>query len=178
MNPSPQKKQLSWLAVGVVGMFAFAVFAMPPIYKAFCELTGLNGKPLLADATNKPAEVLDRVVTLEFVTSVDAGLPWTFRGNLKSIDVHPGQIQRLSFHVENLADTAVTGRAIPSITPAASTSFVKKTQCFCFEQQTLKAGQVIDMPVVLYIDPALPASIKTITLAYRFYRQPDADQKI
>ena len=73
---------------------------------------------------------------------------------------------------------AVTGRAIPSISPAASTAFVKKTQCFCFEQQTLKAGQVVDMPVVLYIDPALPESIKTITLAYRFYRQPDAEQKI
>lgn len=177
-RPSPQGKQLSWLAAGVVGMFAFAVFVMPPIYKAFCELTGLNGKPLLASAATKPDEVLDRVVTLEFVTSVDASLPWTFRGDLQSVDVHPGQIQHLSFRVENRADQAMTGRAIPSISPSASTAFVKKTQCFCFDQQTLKAGQVVEMPVVLYIDPALPANIKTITLAYRFYRQPDAEQKI
>ncbi|MEK6789998.1 MAG: cytochrome c oxidase assembly protein [Pseudomonadota bacterium] len=177
-HSSPQKKQLGWLVMSVVGMFAFAVFAMPPIYEAFCELTGLNGKPSLANAVNKPDEVLDRTVTLEFVTSVDAGLPWTFRGNLKSIDVHPGQIQRISFHVENTADHAVTGRAIPSIAPAVGTAFVKKTQCFCFEQQTLNAGQSVDMPVILYIDPALPKNIKTITLAYRFYRQPDVEQKI
>jgi len=42
----------------------------------------------------------------------------------------------------------------------------------------LAAGQVVEMPVVLYIDPELPKNIKTITLAYRFYRQPDIEQKI
>ena len=177
-HSSPQKKQLGWLVMSVVGMFAFAVFVMPPMYEAFCELTGLNGKPSLANAVNKPDEALDRTVTLEFVTSVDSGLPWTFRGDQKSIDVHPGQIQRISFRVENTADHVVTGRAVPSIAPASGTAFVKKTQCFCFEQQTLNAGQMVDMPVVLYIDPALPKNIKTITLAYRFYRQPDAGQKI
>jgi len=177
-SPSAQSLQLRWLAIGVVGMFAFAVFAMPPIYRVFCELTGLNGKPTLANAQAKPEAVLDRKVTLEFVTSVDAGLPWTFRGNLTSVDVHPGQIHRVSFQVENLSDKAVIGRAVPSISPAASTAFVKKTQCFCFEQQTLAAGQMVEMPVVLYIDPALPKNIKTITLAYRFYRQPDIEQKI
>ena len=175
---SAQSKQLRWLAIGVVGMFAFAVFAMPPIYRVFCELTGLNGKPSLANALAKPEAVLDRKVTLEFVTSVDAGLPWTFRGNLTSVEVHPGQIHRVNFQVENLADHAIVGRAVPSISPAASTSFVKKTQCFCFEQQTLTAGQVVDMPGVLYIGPDLPKHIKTIPLAYRFYRQPDTGQKI
>lgn len=173
-----QKRQLGYLAIGVALMFAFAVFVMPPMYRAFCELTGLNGKPSMVAATEQGNVDLDRMVTVEFVTSVDAGLPWLFRGETRSVDVHPGQIQRVLFHVVNEADVAVTGRAVPSIAPAAGASHLKKTQCFCFEEQTLAAGASADMPVVFYIDPDLPRQIKTVTLAYRFYRQPDSGRKI
>ncbi len=172
------KRQLQYLAGGVLMMFAFAVFAMPPMYRAFCELTGLNGKPSMTAAGAAAAVDLDRTVTVEFVTSVDAGLPWTFTGDTRSIEVHPGQIQHVSFHVVNEAGTAVTARAVPSIAPAAGASHLKKTQCFCFKEQTLAAGASADMPVIFYIDPDLPRQIKIVTLAYRFYRQPDAGQKI
>lgn len=173
-----QKRQLGYLVGGVVLMFVFAVFAMPPMYRAFCELTGLNGKPSMVAAGAARSVDLDRTVTVEFVTSVDAGLPWQFAGETRSIQVHPGQIQRVNFRVSNEADAAVTGRAIPSIAPAVGASHLKKTQCFCFEEQTLAAGASADMPVVFYIDPDLPQQIKTVTLAYRFYRQPDNGRKI
>ena len=29
---------------GAAGMFAFAIFVLPPIYDLFCEITGLGGK--------------------------------------------------------------------------------------------------------------------------------------
>lgn len=173
-----QQRQLRYLIGGVVLMFAFAVFAMPPMYRAFCELTGLNGKPSMVAAGSAQGADLDRTVTVEFVTSVDAGLPWTFTGDTHSIVVHPGQIQRVNFRVVNEADTSVTARAVPSIAPAAGASHLKKTQCFCFKEQTLAAGASADMPVIFYIDPDLPRQIRTVTLAYRFYRQPDAGRKI
>lgn len=173
-----QRRQLGYLALAVAGMFAFAVWIMPPIYRVFCELTGLNGKPLVAAAATKGLRAdLSRSVTVEFVTSVDAGLPWQFSGATHAIDVHPGEIHQVSFHVRNLSGERSTGHAVPSISPAVATSHLKKTQCFCFSQQTLEAGAELDMPVIFYIDPDLPAQVGTVTLAYRFYRQPDAGSK-
>ncbi|MEO7824471.1 MAG: cytochrome c oxidase assembly protein [Paraperlucidibaca sp.] len=171
--PAPQKRQLRLLLLSVVGMFIFAVFLMPPLYDAFCELTGLNGKPNSTAAAASREVDLNRTITVEFLTSVDAGLPWQFKGERNAIDVHPGQINTVSFEVVNNADEAVIGRAIPSISPALGASHLKKTECFCFREQTLQAGQTLDMPVVFYIDPDLPKSVKTITLAYRFYRHQD-----
>lgn len=173
-----QRRQLQYLILGVLGMFAFAVFVMPPIYSVFCEITGLNGKPNATAASASGVRTdLSRQVTVEFVTAVDAGLPWSFVGNSKSIDVHPGQIQQVSFHVHNYSDERITARAVPSISPAAGAAHLKKTQCFCFREQTLAAGASADMPVIFYIDPDLPKGIETITLSYRFYRQPDAVAK-
>lgn len=171
--PSPQKRQLRLLLLSVVGMFVFAVFLMPPLYDAFCELTGLNGKPNTTAAVASEELDLNRTITVEFLTSVDAGLPWQFKSEKNAIDVHPGQINTVNFDVVNTARTAVTGRAIPSISPALGASHLKKTECFCFREQTLAAGQTVEMPVVFYIDPDLPKSVKTITLAYRFYRDPE-----
>lgn len=173
-----QHRQVAWLGAGVLLMFVFAVFAMPPIYRVFCELTGLNGKPSATAAAEAGQAVLDRQVTVEFVTSVDAGLPWQFTGERRVVTVHPGQIQKVSFRVVNLSGEAVTGRAIPSVAPALAASHLKKTQCFCFEEQTLQAGASADMPVIFYIDPDLPRQVRTVTLAYRFYRQPESGRKI
>jgi cytochrome c oxidase assembly protein subunit 11 len=173
-----QKRQLQYLVLGVLGMFAFAVFVMPPIYRVFCELTGLNGKPNTSAASASLApQDLSRSVTMEFVTAVDAELPWTFVGERKVLEVHPGQINHLTFHVQNTSSERITARAIPSISPAAAASHLKKTECFCFRVQTLDAGASADMPVVFYIDPDLPKGIKTVTLSYRFYRQPDVAAK-
>jgi cytochrome c oxidase assembly protein subunit 11 len=171
--PATQKRQLRLLLLSVVGMFVFAVFVMPPLYDAFCELTGLNGKPNSTAAEASREVDLNRTVTVEFLTSVDAGLPWQFKGKRNAIVVHPGQINTVSFEVVNNADQAIIGRAIPSISPAQGARHLKKTECFCFREQTLQAGQTLDMPVVFYIDPDLPINVKTITLAYRFYRHQE-----
>lgn len=170
------RRQLGILALVVAGMFAFAVLAMPPIYRVFCELTGLNGRIVPVPAAASREVVAGRSVEVELLTSVDAALPWTFASERRVLTVHPGEIHRVVFRVVNRGDSALTGRAVPSISPAAAASHLKKTQCFCFREQTLPAGAAVDMPVVFYLDPDLPAQIHTVTLAYRFYRQPAAGQ--
>jgi len=47
--------------------------------------------------------------------------------------------------------------------------YFKKLECFCFQQQTLAAGETRRMPVVFVVDPALPAEVNTITLSYTFF---------
>ena len=55
-------------------------------------------------------------------------------------------------------------------TPKGKASeFFKKIECFCFKQQTLKANESREMPVVFVIDPDLPKDVKTITLSYTFF---------
>ena len=38
------KKVVVLSSAGVVLMFAFAVFVMPPLYDLFCEITGIGDK--------------------------------------------------------------------------------------------------------------------------------------
>jgi len=62
----------------------------------------------------------------------------------------------------------MTVQAIPSITPWQAAVHLHKIECFCFTQQTLKAGESIEIPVLFRIDKALPTEIKTVTLAYTY----------
>jgi cytochrome c oxidase assembly protein subunit 11 len=46
---------------------------------------------------------------------------------------------------------------------------MNKTECFCFEQQTLKAGEEVLMPMQFYVDPQLPEDITYFTVQYTLY---------
>ena len=64
-----------------------------------------------------------------------------------------------------------------------SGSYFTKINCFCFTQQTMKAGETREMTVVFYVDPALDkdrdqTDLNTITLSYTFYRLPDAERPV
>jgi cytochrome c oxidase assembly protein subunit 11 len=39
-------------------------------------------------------------------------------------------------------------------------------ECFCFQQQTLNANEARQMPVVFYIDPALPKDVNHHLVIY------------
>jgi cytochrome c oxidase assembly protein subunit 11 len=63
----------------------------------------------------------------------------------------------------------MTGQAIPSYGPRDAAQYFRKLECFCFEKQTLRAGETRRMPVVFVVDPSLPKDIGTITLSYTFF---------
>ncbi len=163
------RRLLVRLGLVVVGMFIFAVFVMPPIYDVFCEITGLNGKSSNQAASAAVREDDSRTVNVEFLVDTDEALPWEFRKGQPAVRVHPGEITKTMFYVKNLDGKAVTGRAVPSISPNDAARYFKKTECFCFREQRLDGGEEKEMPMVFYIDPALPPHITTITLSYKFY---------
>lgn len=166
----PHAKVALRLGVIVVAMFGFG-FAMVPIYDVFCDITGLNGKTGRVSAqTAQTAQVdEDRTVNVQFVANLNQNLGWTFTPNVHEMQVHPGKVYTTSFFARNNSDHVMVGQAIPSVAPSQAAAHFNKTECFCFIRQRFGAGEGRDMPVRFVVDPALPAEVEAVTLAYTFF---------
>jgi cytochrome c oxidase assembly protein subunit 11 len=92
-----------------------------------------------------------------------------FRTETKKMKIHPGQYYTVNFYAENKTDKKMVARAIPSVTPGPAAEYLKKTECFCFSEQTFEPKEGKTMPVRFVIDPEIPSRYKTITLAYTFF---------
>jgi cytochrome c oxidase assembly protein subunit 11 len=154
-------------------MFAFG-YALVPLYNVFCEVTGTNGKTgrLSAERASQLVPDKAREITVEFVTSVNAGLPWDFRPMQNSISVHPGVLTEVSFEMSNRANYRIVGQAVPSLAPNAAARYFSKTECFCFSRQPLDGGERKVSPVRFIVDPKLPRDVKRVTLSYTFFEAP------
>jgi cytochrome c oxidase assembly protein subunit 11 len=162
------KRLLIWLSAIGVGMFFFG-YALVPLYNVMCKAWGLNGKSsLLADQSSTNIDK-SRLITVQFLGNTNANLQWEFRPLTTTIAIHPGENATLSFYAKNLSDHTMTVQAIPSITPGLAAKHLKKTECFCFTQQTFQSHQAMQMPVIFHIDTELPKDINTITLSYTLF---------
>jgi cytochrome c oxidase assembly protein subunit 11 len=161
--------KLLWILTAIViGMFGFG-FALVPLYNTFCRVLGVNGKTSQVAYTKGQGRVdKTRWVTMQFVTTNNVG-PWKFKATTKRIRVHPGEMKRVSFYVENDSEREMVVQAIPSVTPGIAAKYLKKTECFCFTQQTLGPHEAMDMPLLFHLDPELAQEVKTVTLSYTLY---------
>ena len=160
---------LTKLVVAAVMMFGFG-YALIPVYKQLCELTGVNLLTQKDATVERPANTQvdkTRTITIEF--DANAQGPWRFRPTVSSMQVHPGEMAQVVYEVVNTQSHSIDAQAIPSYAPQQASAHFKKLECFCFQQQTLKANEAKQMPVLFYIDPALPRDVKTITLSYTFF---------
>src|SRR3990167_8405280 len=172
--------------VTVACMFTFC-FAMVPFYNAICKATGINTS-IRASEWNKPAVLtssiadLTREVTVQFVAVTNENLRWDFYPQTKSVKVHPGVNSTVTFFAKNNTDKLMIVQAIPSMTPPQSIAHFHKIECFCFRQQTLKAGESKEMGLTFQIDKELPPDIHTVTLAYTLFdvtpKDKDHERKI
>lgn len=151
------------------GMFGFA-FALVPLYDAFCELTGLNGR--ISGRASPVAPVSPttaREVTIQFLAQSANGMPWEFRPTESELRVRLGAINTTWYYVRNRASTAVTGQAVPSVAPGLAAPYLNKLECFCFSPQRLDAGAEMEMPVRFYVSADLPEQVHTLTLSYTLF---------
>ncbi|MBB3063591.1 cytochrome c oxidase assembly protein [Microbulbifer rhizosphaerae] len=151
------------------GMLVFAVFIMPPLYDAFCEVTGLNGKTGGRYEAVPAAVDGSRLVTVQFLASNNENMPWSFKPSVVSMKVHPGEATDTVFLAANPTGRDMVGQAIPSLVPFKAAGYFHKTECFCFNQQILKAGESAELPLRFIVDPDLPPSVNTITLSYTLF---------
>ena len=161
---------VSKLALVVVGMFAFG-FALVPIYDVFCEITGLNGKTA-GRATYDAAIVevqQERLITVQFTANNNSGMGWQFHPMVNQVQVHPGELTSVKFYAHNPTGMTMIAQAVPSVVPFVAADYLHKTECFCFTQQTLAGGEAIEMPLLFYIDQAIPADVSKLTLSYTLF---------
>lgn len=181
-TPRSHSRLIGRLLLMVAGAFAFA-FALVPIYNVLCEATGFNGKTAgpatIRDGfgvgglqtTAAPASKVDtaRTVRVEFTGTVMPGLPWDMRPLTVSLDIHPGELQQVSYLVRNTSNRTITGQAVPSVTPGQAAQHFEKIECFCFSQQTLGPGEAREMPLAFIVRPEVSQDISHITLSYAFF---------
>jgi cytochrome c oxidase assembly protein subunit 11 len=167
-------KMVGKLGVIVLGMFAFG-YALVPIYKAICEVTGINilalGDRLIPGATpNLPANTqVDRTRTVTVEFDANARGPWQFKPAQNTMEVHPGELTTVMYEFQNTQNRTMSAQAIPSYAPAQAAAYFNKLECFCFNQYTLAPGEKKQWPVAFVIDPKLSRDVSTITLSYTFF---------
>lgn len=179
LEASRRRRRGVWeLALLTAAMFGFG-FAMVPLYNALCEITGLNGrdKGMQLVATVQEQPDLSREVTVQFLTVVNGGREWTFKPEVSEMKVHPGQLYTVNFTAENQLDQDVVGQAVPAVTPGKAAKHLKKTECFCFNQQPFRAREAKLMPVRFMLDPELPADVGTVSLSYTFFDVTELAQR-
>lgn len=164
-----------WLFVA--GSFAFG-FALVPLYRVLCQVTGFGDQKLLGEAvaaTRIGVADAARTVSVEFIATLPTVGNWEFRPLQNTLQVHPGQLYEASFIAHNLTGHDTVAQAVPNIAPGEAAAWFHKTQCFCFSPQAFKAGQERVLPVRFFVDKALPSNIDRLTLSYTFY---DVSQQV
>jgi cytochrome c oxidase assembly protein subunit 11 len=162
------------LMVVAAAMFVFG-YALVPIYKSICEMTGINilalGDKNIPGATPTiPANTqvdTSRTITVEF--DANSRGPWEFKPARSSLQVHPGELATVMYEFQNVQNRVISAQAIPSYAPQQAAAHFSKLECFCFSQYTLAPGEKKSWPVVFVIDPKLSKDVKTITLSYTFF---------
>ncbi len=165
---------LGKLGVIVLAMFGFG-YALVPIYKAICEMTGINvlalGDRQIPGATPKlPSNTqvdLSRTITIEF--DANSRGPWLFKPAQNTLKVHPGELTTVMYEFQNTQTRTMSAQAIPSYAPAQAGAYFNKLECFCFQQYTLAPGEKKQWPVAFVVDPKLSKDVSTITLSYTFF---------
>ena len=142
---------------------------------AFAKLCGVCPIPAGSGKTGGRYEVVEsnidteRTVKVQFVAQNNEQMPWEFGPNISQVVVHPGEATTVTFHAKNTQDKFMVSQSIPSIVPSRAAEYFHKTECFCFNQQPLEAGEKADMPLRFIVDRDLPKDVHVITLSYTIF---------
>ena len=173
------------------GMYTASIFismlgisyAAVPLYRLFCASTGYSGTPVVDNARFGPERLVpqeqSRRIRVTFESNTSDSLPWTFKPEMREVYVVPGETALTFYKAKSKAKEDVIGIATYNVTPYRAGSYFNKIQCFCFEEQKLKPGEDVDMPVFFFIDPdfledPLMKDVNTITLSYTFFNSKHA----
>jgi len=166
-----RKTRTALLAAILAATMVGVSFAAVPLYQLFCEVTGFGGTPVRADRA--PGAIAGEV-GVRFDANIDPRLPWRFEPVQHTIRIAPGARTQVAYRATNLTARATTGQAMFNVTPATAGQYFSKIECFCFVEQTLAAGERVEMPVQFFVSPDMLtdgdlSDTRAITLSYTMY---------
>lgn len=158
----------------IIGVMIGLVAVSPPLYRMFCRVTGFGGTTQRTVAAPAPEQIKDRMVTVSFDANTDPALPWDFEPEIRNVKVRLGETVNMKYRARNRSDKPATGMSTFNVQPDKAGEYFNKTQCFCFEEQTLKPGESMEFPVQFFVDPAMAddaqnKDVDNITLSYTFF---------
>ena len=166
------KYRTASLLFALVSLMILLVAFSVPLYNLFCRVTGYGGTTSFSE--NISNITLDKDITLQFNADVNDSIDWSFTAP-QDVTFKIGENKLVEYEATNLSNVSSSGTATFNVLPEKVGPYFIKTQCFCFEKQTLEPNQSVKMPVVFYIDPSITddpgmADIDTITLSYTFFK--------
>jgi cytochrome c oxidase assembly protein subunit 11 len=110
---SDNRRMLGKLAVVILLMFGFG-YALVPMYKAICEITGINFLTKIDDDAAEFAKntQVDASRTIKIVFDANIHGPWRFRPVQTSMEVNPGELATITYEIANQQDREMVGQAI------------------------------------------------------------------
>ncbi|CAN6653180.1 cytochrome c oxidase assembly protein Cox11p, mitochondrial [Trichomonascus vanleenenianus] len=162
----------------IIGFLALA-YAAVPLYRVMCQRTGYGGQPITDTTKFTPERLVPidrkRRIKVSFSSETSGILPWRFKPQQREVSVLPGETALAFYKAYNTSDKDIIGMATYSVIPEKAAPYFSKIQCFCFEEQMLRAGEEVDMPVFFFIDPDFAAdpamaNVDDIILHYTFFK--------
>lgn len=149
-----------------------ASFASVPFYNWFCRVTGYGGTPTTISQNSEV--ILEKEINIRFDASVERGMSWEVKPVQREVDIKIGETTLIFYEAHNPSDSLVAGQASFNVVPFSAGSYFNKIECFCFEEQVIKPGETVRMPVSFYVDPDIVIDkeakyVKSITLSYTFH---------
>jgi cytochrome c oxidase assembly protein subunit 11 len=177
--PKPRLARTAIATSAIAAGMVAASFAAVPLYRAFCQATGFGGTTQRAEESSVPNATALRalggkMIKVRFDGNISPGMPWQFKPDVADVSIRIGERKMAFYKATNISAAETTGSATYNVSPDVAGKYFKKIACFCFNEQTLKAGETVEMPVTYFIDPAIlddpiARRIDEITLSYTFY---------
>ncbi len=169
------KKKLTPLALVFIFILMLGLsFAAVPLYDLFCRVTGFGGTTQNASEKEIPKIIVDQNYKLRFDTNINSTLDWDFYPEKNTLNLKPGEVHTVKFKIENKSSDESSGSASFNVSPPSFGVYLNKIGCFCFEKQTLKAGENQEFLLTFFLDPKVVDDNKTrdvsdVTLSFTFF---------
>ncbi|MGU9961548.1 MAG: cytochrome c oxidase assembly protein [Candidatus Puniceispirillales bacterium WSBS_2018_MAG_OTU23] len=158
------------IAAAMIGL----AYASVPLYEIFCRVTGFGGTTQISiEAPQIGASSGGIIRNVAFNSHVTPDLNWTVAVP-DAVELKSGEEITVIYRATNPMDKTIIGTSSFNVTPFKAGQYFMKIECFCFTEQVLAPGAVVDMPVTFYLDPEMDDDINTqsvpeITLSYTFF---------
>ena len=115
--------------VVVVSAMVGLVVASEPLYKLFCQVTGYNGTPRIAEGQTSSGVVAE-TMTVRFDSNVNRDLAWKVRPAVGQVNVQIGEETLAFYEAKNVSGETLVGTATFNVMPERVAPNFNKMECF------------------------------------------------